>query len=306
MARRILVHLPSAALEPLEPLRRAWAEAGISAEIRIWSGAPPDIAETVACHRARLDAALLVGPPRRAPSTGVPAPFVRDGQGRRVPVAWLPFAGQGELGVFADRAASVHRRRASGPAAALLAQWAPQYLRIVDRMKAILGVAGAGAFRWSGDGLTREMMLDAVGSGIGLALYVGHGRPVGWVGYHGVRAHHFAGTGEPLGAVVSLCCQTASRKRTGLSYAEALPLRGVAGASFGAVRDTLHADNTRWAVGLCRALVEGAETLGELVARAAPLSASALAAYRIIGDPLVPVRSSAEALERASRVRTHE
>ncbi len=309
-ARRLLVLLPEPAIAPLDPLRAAWAGAGIAPEIRVWQGEPPDLAATVGAHPGRPDAALLIGPPRRAPSTMLPGPFVADRGGRRIPVAWLPFRGEAELDAFAGAAARVHRRAAAGPAVALLAQWMPHYLRIVERVRAILGAAGAGVFRWSGDGLTREMMLDAVASGLGLALYVGHGRPVGWAGYHGVRAHHFAREAgsiiEPTGAFVSLCCQTASRKRTGLSYAEALPLLGAAGGSFGAVHDTLHADNTRWAVGMCRALVDGAGTLGELVLRAAPRSPTAISGYRIIGDPLIPVRSSPEALERASAVETYE
>ena len=304
--RRLLVLLPERALAPLDPLRAAWAEAGIEADLRVWTGEPPAVAATVAEHPSRADAALLIGPPRRAPSTMASGPFALDRDGRRVPVAWLPFRGEAELETFARGAARVHRRAGSKPAVALLAQWMPHYLRVVDRMRAILRSAGAGVFRWSGDALTRDDMLDALSSGLGLALYVGHGRPIGWVGYHGVRAHHFAGRAEPLGAVVSLCCRTASRKRTGLSYAEALPLLGAAGASFGAVEDTRHADNTRWAVGMCRALVEGVETLGDLVLRAAPSSPAAIAGYRILGDPLIPVRSAAEALERALTVRTYE
>src|SRR5690606_4923705 len=202
-----------------------------------WEGDPPGVADALAHHPGRPDAVLLIGPPRRSPSTMVPGPFVVDRADRRIPVAWLPFRGETELAHFAAGAARVYSRAASQPAAALLAQWMPHYLRLVDRMQTILEGAGVAAFRWSGDALTRDDMLAAVQSGVGLALYVGHGRPIGWVGYHGVRAHHFAPAADPIGAVVSLCCLTASRKRTGLSYAEALPLSGAAGASFGAVLD---------------------------------------------------------------------
>jgi len=170
------------------------------------------------------------------------------------------------------------------------------------------------AFRWTGDAITREGMVDAIGCGLGLGLYVGHGRPVGWVGYHGLRAHHFHATGatkvhpsacEPMGAILSVCCRTASRKRVGLSYAESLPLMGVTAASFGAVCETLHTDNTRWAVGICDALAEGASTVGELLVRAAPTSPSALRSYRLIGDPLAPIGSNERSLRRARRVRTY-
>jgi hypothetical protein len=139
-----------------------------------------------------------------------------------------------------------------------------------------------------------------------LGIYVGHGRPIGWVGYRGLRAHHFEHFGgEPLGAIVSLCCRTASRRRTGLSYAEALPLAGVAAASFGAVTDTRHTDNTRWAVRMCETVLEGVDTIGELVVRSAPPSASATSAYRIMGDPLAPLSAPRTGETRARAVRTY-
>jgi hypothetical protein len=179
-------------------------------------------------------------------------------------------------------------------------------------MRSITGDGGVRAFRWTGDAITRESMVTAVGCGLGLGLYVGHGRPKGWVGYHGVRAHHFLESDEargsrhdPMGAILSLCCRTASRKRVGLSYAESLPLMGVAAASFGAVKETFHSDNTRWAVGVCTALTEGARTVGELLVRAAPSSPAALSSYRLIGDPFAPLGSDDRSLRRARRVRTY-
>ena len=75
-------------------------------------------------------------------------------------------------------------------------------------------------------------------------------------------------TGPPA-AVVSLTCQTASRRRTGLSFAEALPLRGVAAATLGAVSSTVHTGNARWALRIARDLGT-ASTIGELVAMVAP------------------------------------
>ena len=108
-----------------------------------------------------------------------------------------------------------------------------------------------------------------------------------------------------MGAILSVCCRTASRKRVGLSYAESLPLMGVTAASFGAVCETLYTDNTRWAVGICDALAAGASTVGEVLVRAAPTSASALRSYRLIGDPLAPIGSNERSLHRARDVRTY-
>jgi len=78
----------------------------------------------------------------------------------------------------------------------------------------------------------------------------------------------------------------------------------VAAASLGATSDTLHTDNTRWAVGLCDALLAGARHIGELVVRGAPASPIACAPYRLIGDPLAPLASEHSAIARAAAVAT--
>jgi hypothetical protein len=311
--RHLLVCATRKAAGALSDLVEAWRSASVLVELEHFTGATPDVAALVAEHDA-LDAALLVSSARRAPGTVLPAPLVRRRDGARVPVAWMPFRDTASLHRFATTAARVQRRAGNRRALALLGQWLPNYLRVADRMRCLARDGGVRAFRWTGDAITRESMIDALGCGLGLGLYVGHGRPMGWVGYHGVRAHHFhepesglarRSTREPMGAILSLCCRTASRKRVGMSYAESLPLLGVAAASFGAVGDTLHSDNTRWAVGVCSALAAGASTVGDLLVRAAPASPSALESYRLIGDPLAPLGTDERSLRRAQRVRTY-
>jgi hypothetical protein len=310
--RHLLLCATRKATAALGELVEAWRSASVQVELEHFTGATPNVTALVADHDV-LDAALLVSSARRAPGTVLPAPFARRQGGARVPIAWLPFRDTASLHRFAATAARVQRRAGSRRALALLGQWLPNYLRVADRMHDLARDGGVRAFRWTGDAITRESMIDALGCGLGLGLYVGHGRPMGWVGYHGVRAHHFheapgsprRSTREPMGAILSLCCRTASRKRVGLSYAESLPLLGVAAASFGAVGDTLHSDNTRWAVGVCSALTAGAETVGDLLVRAAPASPAALQSYRLIGDPLAPLGTDDRSLRRAQRVRTH-
>ncbi len=311
-SRRVLLCVTRPALDARGELVEAWRNAAIDVEIELYREAMPDVSALVA-QRSDLDAALLVSSARRAPNTILPGPLAADLKGRRIPIACLPFRDEGSLRRFAATAAKVQHRAGKRRAVALLGQWLPNYLRVTDRMRSITGEGGVRAFRWTGDAITRESMVTAVGCGLGLGLYVGHGRPVGWVGYHGVRSHHFLGSEkaresrrEPMGAILSLCCRTASRKRVGLSYTESLPLMGVAAASFGAVRETFHSDNTRWAVGVCTALTEGARTVGELLVRAAPASPAALASYRLIGDPFAPLGSDDRSLRRANRVRTYE
>ena len=303
----VLLAMPKAHAASMGELVQAWRDIGATVSIESYVEAMPPIEHWVREGHG-ISAALLLGPARRAPATVLAAPFAVDQSGRRVPLAWLPATTAAAVRRFSATAARSHRRpqRMAGcGGVALLAQWQRQYLQVIDRMAVLLAPVAQG-FRWTADSLLREDMVQALGSGLGLGIYVGHGRPVGWVGYHGMRGHHFdAFDGEPLGALVSLCCRTASRRRVGLSYAESLPLRGVCSASLGAVGDTLHTDNTRWAVGLCDALRSGAQTIGELVARGAPMSPAAVASYRLIGDPLAPLAAARGGLRRARSVHLH-
>ena len=303
-SRELLLAVPEGHADELRPLMDAWRRGGVRVEIRSYAGAIPDAAE-LAGARPRLDALVLAGPVRHAPRTALPGPFLTNGAGRTIPAAWLPVRGAASCRRFAIAAAHVHARPRQRRTLALLGQWHPRYLRLADRIERLLPRRVA-AFRWTAEAIVREDLVQALGAGLGLGLYVGHGRPVGWAGYHGVRARHFDGwRGEPVGGLVSLCCRTASRRRTGLSWAEALPLLGVAAASFGAVEETRHTDNARWAVGLCAALRSGASTVGDLLVRAAPPQASARAPYRLVGDPLTPILAAHDGVRRASAVATH-
>jgi peptidase C25-like protein len=302
--RNVLLAAPRHCMPHLRSLVRAWRETGMRVECQAFDSVMPNLAEQVMA-RHDLAAALLVGPSRRAPATALSSPFVVDRAQRRVPIGWLPATSVMSLRRFASTAARVQRRGGVRRGVALLGQWHPQYLRIVDRMD-ILMRRYLRIFRWTSDVITREGLVQAMGSGLGLGVYVGHGRPIGWAGYHGIRSHHFEDfAGEPMGAVLSLCCRTASRRRTGLSYAEALPLLGVTAACFGATSDTLHTDNTRWAVALCDVLAEGVTTVGELIVRAAPPSPTAVSPYRLIGDPLAPLTTPDGALQRADEVQVY-
>lgn len=303
LAKRLLLVVPETARDDLDTLIQAWRQCNIEVIVDSYDQAMPSASTLLDGHDV-IDALLLAGAARRAPATVLPGPFLIDRTGRRVPAAWLPLRNATANQRFAACAARVHRRAGTERGLALFSQWHPQYLRVADRIDSLVRARWQ-TFRWTGDLITREGLVEAMGSGLGLGVYLGHGRSVGWVGYHGVRGHHFdTFDAEPMGALMSLCCRTASRCRTGLSYAEALPLRGVAAASFGATSDTLHSDNTRWAVGVCDALSAGVTTIGELVVRAAPASPSACSPYRLIGDPLAPLTSSRAALADALAVPT--
>jgi len=304
-AKRILLVAPKCALQDLNALTTAWTERGIEVCVQGYNQRLP-AADTHLLDGEPVDAMLLAGDARRAPSTVLPGPTLECRDGRRLAVSWLPLRSPETTRQFAAAAARVQRRERQQMAVALLSQWHPRYLRVADRVDALLSKKSC-IVRWTGDVIDRDGMLKALGTGLGLGLYFGHGRPTGWVGYRGVRGHHFSyeAAKEPLGALLSLCCRTASRRRTGLSYSEALPLRGVAASSLGAVTDTLFTDNTRWALGLCNALSEGATTIGELIVKASPPSQSRSSPYRLFGDPLAPLTSTDVAVAAALQIETY-
>lgn len=248
-----------------------------------------------------VDAVLVLGKKAFAPSTVLPGPFLYTEE-KKIPAAWLPLQKEDDVHSFIQTLLKVHRRKKSVPGMALLAQWHPQYLKLTQRMTDLLH-RQIPVFKWTGDVITRESVVEALGTGLGLGIYFGHGRSVGWVGYYGMRSHHFENfRGKPLGCMLSLCCKTASRKRTGLSYTEAFPLMGISAASFGAVSETRHTDNMKWAIRICSALNEGIDNLGDLLLHAEPPNIEAVEHYRIIGDPFAPLYSDAASIKKANAI----
>ncbi len=250
---------------------------------------------------------LVVGPRRVSPRRGLPGLWLRDAAGAEVPVGWLPEAGE-MLVTYARAAARVLARgaRAERPLA-VLGQWEQRFLRVGLRTARWMEQHGAaGATRlWTADRIARTDLLAGLACGPALAIYFGHGRPRGWAGYHGVRREHFADPWpEPVGALVMLCCENASRWRTGMSFAERLVLGGVGGAALAAVTKTRHEDNRRWGPALCEAYTEQQPaTLAELVARSeVPDRLRQGGPYRFIGDPLMPLAGAADSLRRTAEV----
>ena len=253
------------------------------------------------------DGLLIVGDRRRSPRTVLPGPFLADAAGRLVPAGWLPNTSEEVLTRFARAAARVLRRTKAHPRTlALLGQRQDRYVHLAERMMVNLrqqNPSPISIYRWTADRITRDDLARALRCGLGAAVYFGHGRPSGWAGYHGLRAHHLAGQrGEPLSALISVTCWTASRWGVGLSFSELAVLEGVAMAAFGAVAPTAHVQNTRWMLGLAKALREGHVQLGQVLLRAAPRNEYERSPYRILGDPLAPLIGMPNATERADRV----
>jgi hypothetical protein len=221
-----------------------------------------------------------------------------------VPAGWLPDVGAG-LEVFARAAARVRRRAGAVAPLALLGQREPRFLQLAGRMEAKLddGTQALPVVRWTSERVTRHDLVRGLRLGLGVGVYFGHGRPSGWAGYHGLRAHHLVDApGEPLGALLSVTCLTASRHRVGLSFSEAVVAGGAAAAAVGAVAKVAHLDNMRWMVGLAAALLAGETELGGALLAAAPPDRRLHAPYRILGDPLALLAATAAGAQRAARV----
>ena len=295
-----LLVAPTQALKALRPLMDAHGE---RRPVRVlspadgWQGELEDAAGV-----------LLVGDRRHTPRTALPGPFLSAADGRRVPAGWLPFAGHDQLERFATAAAEVQRRTGSGGPIALLGQWDDHVTRMIRRSLQILSGTNAAppvpVFWWTADRIIRRDLLGALRIGLGMTMYCGHGRPYGWAGYHGLHARHLVhARGKPSGAFLSLTCHTANRHRVGLSFAELIPLSGIAAAAFSAVRATRTVDNWFWGTRLCEVLAQQPScTIGDLILRACPPRTEQWDSYRLIGDPLAPLLGSPGATDACAQV----
>lgn len=303
----ILIIAPRAYFQALGLLCTAYENQGIDISHLDYEEAIPEQDDWLKKTNG-MDAVLLVAPFRRAPRTLIDGPLVRRRDGKHIPVGILTPKNPRELLVFAKAAADLHQQQKEVASLALLSQRHPRYLRLSSRIEKIINdkATGIEVFNWSSDIVYRKDMVSGMGAGIGVALYLGHGRPMGWSGYAGLRAHHFDEKIKmPLGAVLSLCCLTASRRKVGRSFSESLVLKGRTASCLAAVIPTLHTDNTRWAVRIVQAMTDGVDTIGDLICSILPMKASALNAYRIIGDPLAPLLAPKHGVQFAKKIKTY-
>lgn len=288
-------------MEPLLAARRA------RGEVKVWVGDVGAFAASPGRYLPRgASGVLLVGDKRRSPGRLLPGLFLHENEGRPVPAGWLPDVGA-PLSTYALAAARVLERSCGERSLIVLGQWEDRFLRVglrAERWMDRHGEAEA-VFNWTADRISRTDMVAGLRHGPAVAVYFGHGRPRGWAGYHGVRAEHFARPWiEPVAALLALCCENASRHRTGLSFAERLVLSGVCASMLAAVTKTRHEDNRRWGPELCEAYTEKRPaTLADLVlgAEVSPrLKTNTV--YRFIGDPLMPLVGAAGSIRAAAHV----
>jgi len=264
------------------------------------------LADPAACLPRGAEALLVVGNPRRGPRRALRGLWVGDASGKNVPVGWLP-AETARLATYAVAAAKVLERPPGPGPLAVLGQWEDRFLRVALRTSRWMEkyAAAPAVFHWTADRISRTDLIDALGCGPGVAVYYGHGRANGWAGYHGVRTGHFpAEWDEPIGSLLALCCENASRRGGRMSFAEDLVLRGVCAGTLASAGKTRHEDNRQLGPALCEALAAGkARTLADLVASAdVPAGFWDRTTYRFIGDPAAPLSGASDSIERAGRV----
>ncbi len=253
---------------------------------------------------ANVAGAMMVCDARATPRSALASAFAVDGD-RQVPVGVLPASRRDGLADFVAAAVAVHARRGPCAPVALLGQWDDAALRTAQRSAELIsddgGLPPGSVCVWTADRIVRRDLLGALRLGPALALYFGHGRAYGWTGYHGLHTRHLVhARGAPVGAMISLTCSTAARPPGRRAFSERIVLDGIAPVAFGAVRPTRTTDNWRWGLSISRILAAKRQlTLGALLSAALPSDPAAwpgFDAYRIIGDPLTPLRGASGAV----------
>lgn len=215
--------------------------------------------------------------------------------GGSVPIGWISDRVDVLVRYVGSLAGHPERQGTPGPVA-LLAQWEDRSLRLADDLE---GRVTAKLLRWTAERLARRDLLPALGTGLGAALYVGHGERWGWRGYGGVTSDQvLAHGGHPVGAVLSLTCKTASLDGGEPNFCDALVAGGASLAALGCVESSEHVDNRRLALALAARLGR-ARTLADCVR---DLPVSWLKGYRISGDPAAPLGGTDGAWDRAQSV----
>lgn len=295
---------PADALAPLAPLlqaRRALQP------VKVISVSFDRFLTDPAAHLPARTAGILVVVPRRhGPRRHLTGPWIRDRHGQQVPVGWLPHVPT-DLTLYALAMARVLRRPHTLGALAVLGQWEDRFLRVALRTARWFQKhqPAPAVFHWTADRIGRPDMIAGLRHGPGAAIYYGHGRANGWAGYHGVRATDFpAPWAEPVGGLLALCCDNASRRGGGLSFIEQLVLRGVCGGALAACAKSRHDQNRLLGPALCEVLTNHPTlTLAELVARAdLPAGFWERTPYRFIGDPLVPLAAASTAAANSRQI----
>lgn len=253
-----------------------------------------------------VEAVLVVGSSELSPQEALPGLYLNDGHKRQIPVGWLPDEGQRLVTYAKAHALALNRPKGNGPII-LLGQWQDRFLKVARQTSKWFKrhAPSKTVFNWTADRICAPEMIRGLALGPAIAIYCGHGRSNGWAAYHGIRANHFNEPWpEPIGIMLALCCENASRQLKGISFAEELALRGVFVGALAATEETKYIDNQflgrafRTALGL-----NEVQTLADLIALAdIPADFWKDSSYRFIGDPMAPLAGAETAHEQAAMV----
>ncbi len=210
----VTVVADAASADALAPLLDHWRH-GPGLRLLPWGSLAGGDPQALAALADGASAVLVVGTRQRSPRTVLPAPVLTAPDGTVVPAAWLPATSAADLGRFARTAVAVHARAATASADAgqpasgadphrtlvVLGERHPRFDRLAERIVRIGGETddGVQVRRATAYELSRDDLADLLATGPALGVYVGHGRPIGWVGYAGTRAHHLASAVDRLG-----------------------------------------------------------------------------------------------------------
>ncbi len=249
-----------------------------------------------------IDALLILYHHSVAPSKVCDGP-VYEWKGKIIPQAILPVKDMDGVIFFSRSLKKIHLGSNSLRHVTILGQWDDRYLRLADQIEATLEKSAIASTKWTSDIILREDMVEGLGKGMGVAIYVGHGVSTGWEGFRGTGKKHFeTPVFKPVHALLQLCCSTGGRRYTNCSFSEYLFLKGKVLSTLCAVNKTLHTDNIRWAVNISFAMSKNIISVGELIVKSMP-GQQVIKKYRLIGDPFAPLQTSPSFIKQANKTR---
>lgn len=306
--QNILLILNKSILPQLQPLCSVWKKKGYNPLYKFYTKDLFPCFDEIKNIAKEADAVIAFAPSSRSPHTLVEAPFIKRESGKMIPVSIVPHASKKSIEQFVDTACAIHNRKKTNVNVSLLCQRLPRYLGVTQKINTHLKKdKKIKCNNWQGDIIYTEDALFGLNAGGALSMYMGHGRSKGWVGYRGVQLNElklFAN--KPNAAILSLCCETASRSNVHLSFSEELIMNGISAFSLGATRKTLFSDNARWAIAISNELLKRHITIGELLTHAIPVNSKAYSKYRLFGDPTVPLYTDKNFNSEISKFKTYE
>jgi hypothetical protein len=316
---------PAPSLSVLGPLRDEHLHAGSAELVEV---APKNFAQYVQNVRMPDTTVLMVEDPT-VPSVRdlVRSPFVPTSHAQSVCVGWVRLGVSG-LRAYALRAVALRARsREEARAIALLAPREDRYLQLLSELEVCASEAEhVSVFRWSAERIRREPLVRALRLGASAVVFSGHGTARGWFAYGGVSANTL-GVGDAweshqtCAVLFSLSCSTGAPVELPgvpggvreLAFADGVVEKGIAGAVFAPLGNPLHAGSRVLARALVRAMLGatagdrveadgGADDSLRAVLQRALLLGGSLEGCVVLGDPEMPLRATAGAVERGRAV----